>query len=455
MQMGRPRKRQKTENCIDAEEPAAIHIKSKSHGRKRRAVSGSQSRIFVDPALSERDAERQDFENICDSSIAQSIKRSAHDARQTTAAYNAIEKELSQSSRNTSTSDAAYTPSDGNDAMSNGLYPIDVSQWPDFSETMLPIVVQDRHDREKHIYPDASAAGYTIDATDTPDYDVFAHVEPSAQALTQLPTIPACPCLPNLYLTLSTLSALSAFPVSSGMLDTVMNAHRTARAVIYCPVCPQKMQTGHQNIFLSTMLITVLADHWQRIKKAGARELKQGFGSSDTDSSSTNQSIGVREDLEWRTYGYHLIRAYVFGDHEIPHPPNTSTTSTSSRTPQILPTHISSSETDTSAVYSLESLVRALERRQMQWHEIPPYAESKEFPPKMQGSHCNHAVGTTHEKDMPNGYAPGMTLEDLKKLEDEHRKEGHSDDHRLCLRIVKHSRVMMETLHGDVPRIEA
>jgi hypothetical protein len=200
------------------------------------------------------------------------------------------------------------------------------------------------------------------------------------------------------------------------------------------------------------MLVTVLADHWHRVKRAGATELKLGFGSSDSDSTETLAPMGVREDLEWRTFGYHILRAFVFGDHAIPDPPN-STTSSSKRKPQILPTHISSEDSDTSTIYTLDSLVHALERRQKQWHDVEPYQNSREFPPKL-GHHGSHSDAHAHTQGLPRGYAPGMTLEDIKKCEDEHRASGGADEGLLCLKIVKHSRIMMNSLECSVPRVE-
>ncbi len=200
------------------------------------------------------------------------------------------------------------------------------------------------------------------------------------------------------------------------------------------------------------MLVTVLADHWHRVKKASAKELKLGFGNSDADPIDLVESMGVREDLEWRTFGYHLLRAFVFGDQPIPDLPN-SNPSPSKRTPQIIPTHISSEGSDTSTVYTLDSLVHALERRQKQWHDVAPYQHSQEFPPKLGGDNL-HADAHAHAHGFPKGYAPGMTLEDIKRCEDEHKASGGADEGLLCLRIVKHSRRMMNTLEGDIPRVE-
>ena len=464
--MGRPRKRQKTDDFPSTDEiPAARPSKDgdiETRRQPRRRPPAPEPAI--DPDLTDKDIERTNFQNICNAAMAQTVKRSAGDARtaaERTASANNVNMGLqmgSQSSSNTSPSNAPRTPPEGGDIAVGSLYPTDVSQWPDFSDmTMLPMVVQDRNEREKPFHAESGLnidAGISATTGSTPysSYLAGPDTDPGGLVLGQLPTVPACPCLPNLYLTLSTLSTLSAFPVSCGMIDTLLNAQRTCRSVIYCSICPQKMQSGSQNVFLSTMLVTVLADHWVRVKKSGAKELKLGFGSIDSDSIETIETMGVREDLEWRTFGFHILRAFVFGDYPIPDPPN-SAPSISKRKPQIIPTHISSEESDTSTIYTLDSLVHALERRQKQWHDVAPYHNSSEFPPKMQ-HHTLHADAHAHAHGFPKGYAPGMTLEDIKKCEDDHRASGGPDEGLLCLRIVKHSRSMMKMLEGPVPRVE-
>ncbi|OCT54000.1 hypothetical protein CLCR_09975 [Cladophialophora carrionii] len=464
-QMGRPRKRQKTGDTRNNDEDPLVRLPESTSTQPQHPVHEPPPSVpepVVDPDLTDKDIERTNFQNICSASMAQTVKRNAAEARAAagrTVSWgnnnNGNVQPGSQSSSNTSPFDVPQTPAEGEDSANTTLYPTDVSQWPDFSDmTMLPVVVTDRNEREKPFL--AGQSGTNRDPApitgSTPYSNYLAGLDVDPSTMGQLPTVPACPCLPNLYLTLSTLSTLSAFPVSSGMIDTLLNAHRTCRSVIYCAVCPQKMQSGSQNVFLSTMLVTVLADHWHRVKRAGAQELRLGFGSPDPESIETIAPMGIREDLEWRTFGYHLIRAFVFGDHPIPDPP-TSTTSSSRRKPQILPTHISSEDSDASAVYTLDSLVQALERRQKQWHDVEPYHTSREFPIRLGQDNLNPDA-LAHPHGLPRGYAPGMTLEDIKKCEDAHRASGGADEGLLCLKIVKHSRIMMNSLEGDVPRVE-
>ncbi|KAK5029967.1 hypothetical protein LTS07_005691 [Exophiala sideris] len=408
--MGRPRKRQRTDASPDQDTQP-------DQPRNQRQHTPTQS--APDPPREKRcqkAIERTEFENVCNAPISQSIRR--------TTALNHSSTLNTQASNDSSSSDAARTPSDPNGA-ANLSYPVDVAQWPDFSDlTQLPMLVQDSHEHEKQMSSDLNQSNGPIDPnlyTTPPSTDLGAH--PSY--LSQLPAIPACPCLPNLYLTLSTLSTLSAFPVSSGTIESLLNAHRTGRAVVYCNVCPQKFQTGSQNVMLSSMLITVLSDHWHRVRKATAQELKAGFtnenASSGSDAGSNTESSGMsaREDLEWRTFGYRVVRACVYGEDCIPCTPGTNGRPICTEQP-----------------YTLSDLCGALERRQKQWHNVEQ--TTGEFPERLQG-------------DFGHGHTLGMTLDEVEKCEKDARAQG--DDGLLCLRIVKHARQIMQSLDSGPPRL--
>lgn len=413
--MGRPRKRQKTDGSPDKDSKS-----DQSQGQREHTPTQSAP----DPPREKRCQkyiERTEFENICNAPISQSIRR--------TTAVNNASTSNTQISNGSSTYDAPRSSAD-RDLMGDTSYTVDVAQWPDFSDmTMLPMPVQDSHEHEKHISSDLDQSNHPIDpnlftSTSTEGLQTnLAH-------LSQLPAMPACPCLPNLYLTLSTLSALSAFPVSSGTIDALLNAHRTGRAVIYCSVCPQKFQTGSQNLMLSSMLITVLSDHWHRVRKATGPELKAGFSDENTNTSSSSDSgsgsntetasaLSPREDLEWRTFGYKVVRACVYGDGPIPSPPGMNGRPISTEQP-----------------YTLSDLCAALERRQKQWHDVEP--TTGEFPPRMPGGHSH-------------GLTMGMTLDEIKKCEQD--AEARGDDGLLCLRIVKHAMQVMRSLEGGPPRL--
>ncbi|KIW15184.1 hypothetical protein PV08_05229 [Exophiala spinifera] len=393
--MGRPRKRQKVEGGLEDDAPPA-------ETQEQQPLLGGQP--GVEPRKDRRCQKaiaRTEFENVCTAPISQSIRRSA-------AASN-LTNSTSQGSNNTS----PRTPPD-EAILPNGSYPTDVSLWPDFSDmTMLPMLVQDSHEQDKAL------SSFNTSAAPMGAY-LAAHdhsLAPNQAHLSQLPAVPDCPCLPNLYLTLSTLSTLSAFPVSSGTVDTLLNSHRTGRSVIYCAVCPQKFQSGSQNVMLSSMLITVLADHWLRVKKSSVAELRKGFSDGDNDGD-TDVTMTSREDLEWRTFGYRLIRACVFGDAAAPIPPGSNR--------PVVP----------ASPYTLSDMCSALERRQKQWHAVEPW--TGEFAQKL-------------SDDVSGGNAIGMTLEELKECEEQSLASG--DDGMLCLRIVKHARMIMRSLDGPPPRL--
>ncbi|KAI1610561.1 hypothetical protein EDD36DRAFT_444402 [Exophiala viscosa] len=408
--MGRPRKRQKTDTTPDQDTQPDQPTDQRQHTPTQSAPDPPRQKQC------QKAMERTEFENVCNAPMAQSIRRTtalSHSANLNT-----------HPSNDSSSSDAPRTPSD-RDVAAGVSYPVDVAQWPDFSDlTQLPMLVQDSHEHEKQMSSDVNQSNGTIDPnlyTSPYPNDLGAH--PSY--LSQLPAIPACPCLPNLYLTLSTLSTLSAFPVSSGTIESLLNAHRTGRAVIYCNVCPQKFQTGSQNVMLSSMLITVLSDHWHRVRKATAKELKAGFTNESTSSvpecGSTAESGGMspREDLEWRTFGYRVVRACVYGEDCVPSTPGTNGGPICTEQP-----------------YTLSDLCSALERRQKQWHEVEP--TTGEFPARMQG-------------DLGHGHTLGMTLDELDKCEKDTRTQG--DDGLLCLRIVKYARQIMSSLDNGPPRL--
>ncbi|KAK6366890.1 hypothetical protein LTS17_010441 [Exophiala oligosperma] len=423
--MGRPRKKQKTENDAPGDDDdVVVDVPSSSETQVRRprpTTSGGQP--GVDPRKDSRCQKaiaRTEFENVCNAPISQSIRRSAAAATAPAAASNST----SQGSNNTS----PRTPPD-EAILPNGSYPTDVSLWPDFSDmTMLPMLVQDSHEQDKA--PGASSFD-TSAAPIGPYMAAHDHSPTPDQAhLSHLPAVPDCPCLPNLYLTLSTLSTLSAFPVSSGTVDTLLSSHRTGRGVIYCGVCPQRFQSGSQNVMLSSMLITVLADHWLRVKKSSAIELRRGFSDDDGDTCLVdagvnppdgNGAMSPREDLEWRTFGYRLIRACVFGDADVPSRPGSADNDRPVRSP---------------SPYTLLDLCGALERRQKQWHNLEAW--TGEFTQRL-------------TDDLSRGHTVGMTLQELQECEEKSLASG--EDGMLCLKIVKHARMIMRSLDGLPPRL--
>ena len=416
--MGRPRKRQKT----DHEDTAAV---DQTRAKSPSPLVQLQPEPAIDPELTARFSERADFENICTGPVAQTIKRASNQRYKNIPnsfpATSSSQTSGTGSSRSPS-DDQPRTPPDGIPS-THISYPTDATLWPDFSEmSALPMPMQDRQSHENLIFFDPTKSDHP-----TVPYDPDA--DPST--LLNLPSVPECPCLPNSYLTLSTLSTLSAFPVSSGTIDTLLGAHRTTRASLYCGVCPQKFQSGSQNVMLSSVLVNVIADHWHRVRKATAQELKTGFGSTATSSSGSSSSgandnsMTVHEELSWRTFGYNLIRAHVFGDAPIPQPPDADPNR------RIAPHCLSSPVT-------LLAVLTTFERRQKQWHEQDEW--TGEFPKRF-------------STDLQKGYTAGMDLQELEKCHRQALEEKGEEDF-LCLRIVETGRRVVMSLDTPVPRVE-
>ena len=401
--MGRPRKRQKTD-----------HIEHRpTEGRSE--LPPAPPEPVIDPELTERFNERSNFENVCTGPIAQTIKR-ANKNKDTNSTDLTLQNSGSGSAR-TSPYDQPQTPPD-NLPIPSVSYPTDAALWPDFSEmTMLPMLMQDGHKKDHTIPFDPSS-------NDDAPYSYDPQADPST--LLNLPSIPECPCLPNSYLTLSTLSTLSAFPVSSGTIGTLLSAHRTAKASLFCTVCPQKFQAGSQNVMFSSVMINVMADHWHRVRKASAEELRRGFGVGDDNpsvatSGEDNATLSPEQELEWRLFGYNLIRAHVFGDAPVPIPPD----SPQRRNPP----------TPTGSTLTLMSVFTSFERRQKQWHNQEQW--TGEFPQRF-------------TRELESGYTAGMTMEEITRCQDKSHRETGEHDH-LCLRIVDTAKRVVLTLDTEPP----
>ena len=373
-QMGRPKKRQRTE---DAGNDTLPNVAAKPQ---------QSPENMIDPSLSAADIERTNFQNICNAPMAQSVRQSA-----------ASNSQRSTSINNTPPSDHPRTPPDSDIFATS--YPTDYSLWPDFSDTDVPLPVIDGYGTKN--FDGSSSSQYSVDPDANPSY------------LQSLPSVPDCPCLPNLYLTLSTLSTLPAFPVSTHTVTTLLSAHRTARSVLYCSICPQKFQSGSQNVMLSGTLLTVLVDQWQRVLKCPSPNLRKGFGDPTDD-----MPILQLQDLEWRTFAYDLIRHHVFGDRPNPTPPSMS----------------QSPYTSVGETTTLMSLAECMERRQKQWHSLEPY--TNEFPKRL-----------TH--DLSAGHAAGLTLEEIRNFE----KQDAKDHSHLCLQLCRHTKMCIRSLDKSVPTL--
>lgn len=238
--------------------------------------------------------------------------------------------------------------------MAEPQYPLSVADWPDFSTVEPSWSVEDQWRRLSPTLIDPDA---------------------NYEALSNLPAVPACPCLPNLYLNLSSVAGLASFPFSYQTVGIIEAAYRAAKAVIYCPICPQQFNTGSQNLMLACTLLNVLADQWSRLGKLGIHEIMRGFGATDY----IHQPPTTKQGAEWREFTIQLKRAYVFGSEAIPIPPspNLASSSANGRCPDI----------------TLMGLAEALMRRQRQWHRLDEATD--EFPDRVTPDLTNgHIVGS-------------------------------------------------------------
>jgi len=382
--MGRPRKRQKTDS-----DPPATNKQATSPPRPIQPAPESTREQpldlnIIDPGLSEQ----AQFEGICDAPMAQTIRGNRQPP------LCPLIPTLHASGSDSSHSHNGVPTPDGLD-FSGSTYPTDVAQWPDFSTMdMLPLPVEDKW------------RGLDTDPSMPTDPDA------NPDALSNLPLVPSCPCLPNLYLTLSTMSTLSSFPFNQQTISTIETGCRTARGVIYCPVCPQKFDTGSSNLMLGCTLLNVLADQWNRFRKLSVEDLRKAFGRPDQQQNFPT----AKEGLEWRTFAHRMLRAHVFGDYPIPTPPGSDQS----------PAPASALEFDTNDTASTNvppltvlGLVEALTRRQRQWHRLEEPTD--EFPDRV-------------TPDLQHGHLVGDSP--------------HSPGKHLCLEIVNHARCIVEQLDG-------
>jgi hypothetical protein len=243
----------------------------------------------------------------------------------------------------------------------------------------------------------------------------------SLESLNTLPSVPACPCLPNLYLTLSTLATVATFPVSNHTIESLLTATRTAHAVLYCRVCPQKFQSGMQNVMLLGTLLTVLAEGWNRVRLAPTAELKKGFSNPRPGKNVPDPPLSPQQSLSWRLFAHNLVRAHVFGDAISP-------------TPFILPDGTSSFSScpyncPKGIPITLSYLIDAMERRQNVWHEM--LDDTGEFPPRMPILEFQHHI---------------MHLNMTEKHDLDMERDGY-----LCLKVVKAAAMVVRGLDRPPP----
>ena len=274
------------------------------------------------------------------------------------------------------------------------FYPTSMAQWPGVSTvTQLPQRVADNHPTE---------------------------IDPSlmsSEPLYTLPSAPTCPCLPSLYLTLSTLAVMANFPVSRHSVETMMTASRTAQTVIYCSVCPLEFQSGIQNIMLVATLLNVLADNWNRIRRAPAEDLRNGFESP----LSASIPLTPHDRLKWKLLAHYLTRAHVFGDARSP---TTFTLPDGTQSESYCPYGFPKG-----APITLMYLVNTLERRQKTWHG--KIVDTGEFAKKVENAPLLMDMGHAGPGNVP---------------ESELHKDGF-----LCLKVADAARAAVMALDKPPP----
>jgi hypothetical protein len=403
-QMGRPRKKRKTS---EEAEPAESF---------RPQVVLEQPIQPIVPDFLGANA-RPEFEKVCPAPYAQYVKNMTPAPPPPWVTQGPL---MAASSDGTPPTESPPTPTISRQEAAETAYAKeDVANWPDFSTmTMLPQIVQDNH-------PPRSTSGQYTHSVDT------------TGSIQSLSTAPSCPCLPNIYLTLSSLSTLASFPISVHTIESLQTAHRTAQSVLYCTICPTKFQSGMQNVMMSGTLLTVLADNWHRVRTATAEELRSGFSPPRSNTILEEAPLTDIQSLEWRTFGYHLLRANVFGDKVTPYLP-CAELSTKYHTDSIAhggqgiqECHRLASINSSSSTPTLIGLIDAMERRQSAWHGKIP--DTGEFP-----EHMSQTAFKDHMR--------GLTLDQVRELEMD--ENGH-----LCLKIVERARSVVSTLNQPAPTL--
>ncbi|OAX85089.1 hypothetical protein ACJ72_00532 [Emergomyces africanus] len=130
-------------------------------------------------------------------------------------------------------------------------------------------------------------------------------------AYRQLQPLAPCSCVSYMYLSLNSLSTLCSFPPSSHTLSTLYNAARTARAVIYCEVCPQTFNSFVQNLMILGSLLNVIGDTWLKVSQMNAEQLGSEI-LSPTFIASLPSEPGERE-RRWKRWLRHVVRHGVIG----------------------------------------------------------------------------------------------------------------------------------------------
>jgi hypothetical protein len=261
---------------------------------------------------------------------------------------------------------------------------------------------------------------------------------------------PTCACLSTLYLTLSTLATMSpsgSFPFPTS-LHSLREAMSTASQAITCPVCPTLFITGLQNVQLLNALLMSLAERFSRILASISTEAK------DLEIYNSNTSLSPHErktktfrmaDLstpghmhsggpgcaaafelsftpgEWRSMAKKVVRAEVHGPSSQDGQDGSSSSSecSSSRPPYLL------------------GLITQMEKRQERMHRAPP---SFDHPRDQTGN----VMSRTFEMGSESRGGGGSGEQGVGEREHANGKGEH-----LCLKMLAGTRKMVDGLDWE------
>jgi hypothetical protein len=235
---------------------------------------------------------------------------------------------------------------------------------------------------------------------------------------------PTCACLSTLYLTLSNLATMDpafSFPTA---LHPLREAMSVASQVLSCPTCPTRFITGLQNVQLLNALLMSLAERFSRILTSITTEATSLEQHNASASASEQKSKLFRlADLstpghlhtgglgcaaafslsftpaEWRSMAKKVVRAEVHGPSD-----------------------------GTNCCAYLLGLVTAMEKRQDQWHKMPPPTD---FPKDNNGNTMSRSFGAGEG-------AEGHATEG-------HGVPAHGEGEHLCLKMLAGTRRMVDT----------
>jgi hypothetical protein len=233
--------------------------------------------------------------------------------------------------------------------------------------------------------------------------------------------LPTCACLSTLYLTLSNLATMDpsfSFPTA---LHPLREAMSTASQVLSCTACPTRFITGLQNVQLLNALLMSLAERFSRVLTSITNEATSLEHHNASASPSEQRTKLFRlADLstpghlhtgglgcaaafslsftpaEWRSMAKKVVRAEVHGPSD-----------------------------GTNCCAYLLGLISAMEKRQDQWHKMPP---SMDFPKDKDGNLMSRSM-TVGEG--AGGHAIGTECDPAQE--------------HLCLKMLEGTRRMVDT----------